>query len=322
MGRTHRVMAVDGSNVLIRSMKAMERAGLSTADGIPTGGVMTFVNSLARHVAEEQPERLVVCWDGGKSAHRVAIYPDYKERRSGRSDDTHSAFAIAKEFLTLAGVHHVEVEGVEADDLIAHYWRTKGNDDRLIILSGDKDFFQLLDGWTEQVRPGTGPTDRWTSNRVRTEWGCKPEHIPYVMALTGDSGDDVPGVHGIGRKTACKLLGKHQWSLDGLLSEAASIPRLAGAEGNVRRNLKLVDLRSPFPGLELAQQPPRFEPTTRESVLWGPLIEFLDRYEFAVIRTRLEAGVLWEDASDGPPAVNRLTKVKWDQLTFDGEVAG
>ena len=299
MGMTQRTLVVDGNNILMRSVKAAEnRVHLSVdLDGreVNTGPLTLFIGLLTKYLRQEGPDRVVVCWDGGRSAHRTAIYPNYKAAREERREEKdYTPFALAKEFLTLAGIHHVEITDVEADDLVAAYWHRKHNEERLIIVSGDKDFLQLLDGWTEQIRPGapTSDAERWTRNRVRTEMGCLPEHLPLTMALAGDAGDGVPGVPGIGHKTACKFLAKHDWSLDALLDARPQHPKLEGYGDYVRRNLALVDLTRPIPGVEVAE-PPKFVPTEPGSLLYGNLTEWLKRLRMEATLDRLATRALW-----------------------------
>lgn len=319
MGVTRRVMVVDGNNLLIRAVKAMERSTSHlSVDDVPTGPLLLFINQLSRHVQAVNPDRLVVCWDGGRSQYRMSVYEDYKSQRRARDPDSPEgySFALSKEFLTLAGLHHVIIEGVEADDLVAHYWREKTNDQRVFILSGDKDFLQLLDGWTEQIRPGSD--ENWTANRVRTEMGCKPEHLPLVMALTGDAGDGVPGIPGFGLKTACKALAAHEWDLERLLAsdDRRWVRKLDGTMPEaVRRNLLLVDLRStpPFDVHIDLPEAPQFAPTTQASVLWSELSGFLDRWRMATVKDRLIAGTLWSSTS---------ATQQQDRLDFSGVTDG
>jgi len=279
-------LLIDGNNLLVRSIKAMERTPLS-ANEVPTGPLLVFVNMLSKYVRLVAPDAVVVCWDGGRSAHRLAIYPDYKSGRGHHDDSRDQHFVLAKEFLSLCNIHHVQVEGVEADDLIAAYCREIQG--KKIILSGDKDFLQLLNDTTDQIRP-TGKDELWDANRVLKETGCKPEHIPFVMALTGDG---VPGVPKIGVKTACKLLAANDWSIPQLLQ--AEVPLLEGNRETVIRNLQLVDLRSPITWVVPVVAPPRFAPTDLSGILLAELLEFLARYRLAAIKTRLIAGSLWQE---------------------------
>jgi 5'-3' exonuclease len=297
VGVTRKVLVVDGNNLVMRSVKAAENRLDLSVDDIPTGPLHLCINMLSRFVRTVKPDRMVVCWDGGRSTYRTALYPAYKGERREHDPDAPEMFAYAqvKEFLSLSGIHHVQMDGVEADDLVAHYWRIKENHERVVILSGDKDFLQLLDGWTEQIRPGNNDDVPWTANRVRTEMGCKPEHVPLVMALTGDQGDGVPGVPGFGTKTAVKFLAKYDWDLERLLSSPEQ--KIAGWELQIRTALALVDLRDPLPynAIGLPQAPP-FRPTDQTSVLWGDLVDFLNRWQLAQTKDRLQEGTLWVDS--------------------------
>ena len=288
-------LLVDASNVIVRSLRAMERTGLS-ADGVPTGALHNFVLTVARHICEEQPTHVAVCWDGGRSVKRVALDPGYKAHRLTQpefeevKDDT---FALAREFCTLAGIFHVGRAGYEADDLIAHYWRQhRPLDDKLVILSNDKDFLQLLiDDNVEQVRLSSAntPTDRWTAERVRADMGCDPRQLAAVMALMGDASDGVPGVRGMGPKTAVKRLAQWRWNLH----EALTLDeRLSPHKERVLTNLRLVDLRQLDSALHLPPLP-EFRPTAPGSALYGELLSYLSRYRMVTIKDRLIAGTLW-----------------------------
>ena len=280
---------MDGNNILIRSIKAAERTGME-ADGVSTGALLLFVNSLSRYARELQPTRLIVCFDGGRSKYRLSIYDQYKSRRASHEGRDHpeSAFGLAKRFLTLVNIPYVEIEGVEADDLIAFYWRNKLEDDRMFIVSGDHDFFQLLGDWTVQIDPGDH--ESWDAQRVERVLGCKPSNLPLVMALTGDKGDDIPGVPGIGTKTAVKMLARNNWDLGRTI---AVEPKLHMKANKIMRNLSLVDLRTGYFSTKQSlsePRPPLFDPETK---MGGPLSNFLTQYQLSSVMERLRDGRLW-----------------------------
>lgn len=284
------VLLVDGNNLLARAVFAAKHARMSV-DGVNTGALLIFVNMLARHIREEHPDSVVVCWDGGRSVYRTGLYPDYKASRGEKpiEEERDEPFGQAKEFLTLAGIHHVERTGWEADDLIACYWRTiRPTDTRLVILSGDKDLLQLVGDHCEQVRPVTppNPTDRWDLARVREKYGVVPADLSKAMAFIGDISDGVPGIKGIGPKKAAKLVTERDWL--SLLDEYDGLDLWH----------RLIDLRSiPFTTLGLSlQQPPPFHPTGPTSITYIDLAQFLDRYRLESVKTRLLTGSLW--ASD------------------------
>lgn len=286
-----KVLLVDATNLLMRAVYASRGQEMS-ADGVFTGGVVIFIKSLARFVREERPDRLAVCWDGGRSAMRTALYPAYKANRRDQPEDLvdsrRDTKGLASEFLSLCGVHHAERPGMEADDLIAAYWtRHRAQDDRVVILSSDKDFLMLLEPGTEQIRLSSAgtPTDRWDTARVHAAHGCLPRDWPAVLALAGDVSDNVPGVPRYGIKTAVKQLAKAGWRIDQIQD-----PRVVTARDQVEVNYRLVDLRNTPPS---AQPAPLFRPTTVVDSMWGPLTDYLHRYRLETIRQNLYQGSLW-----------------------------
>ena len=297
-----RFFLVDANNLLMRAVHAADRTGMGTPEGIATGALLIFTNLLSRHIREEHPTHVLVAWDGGRSAFRTGLYPEYKAHRGERSSspDERGPFSQAKEFCTLAGIHHVERPGWEADDIIACVWqaiRREHPADEVCILSGDKDLLQLLDPRTYQVRPASPPagTDRWTVSRVLDAYGVAPASLSAALALIGDPGDNVPGIHGIGPKKAAKMLAEH-----GSLTRAMEAVRpeeLAQA----RLWHALVDLRT----MNYRQQglyvpiPPRFAPTSFGGVYVTPLLRYLDRYMLESVKVRLTQGTLWQDT---PPS--------------------
>lgn len=290
--REMKTLIYDGNNLAMRSVHAMAKTGLR-ADGVSTGPLVAFANSFSRHVIEEQPDRVVVCWDSGSSEYRLALDPEYKANRKAPDPDfdqtKRTSFGLIKEFLSLCGVMQVERVGYEADDLIAQY--VHHSHGQRVILSSDKDFLQLLSINVEQVRFSAGgtETDRWTIQRVRDEYGCEPNVIPLAMALAGDSGDNVPGVPRFGMKTAIKTLAKHDWSLRDVI---ANEPRVAPYEDQVHKALALVDLRLANRHLLVPKLPP-WEPTRLGSALFGDLVDFLQRYELESIKRRFFADQMW-----------------------------
>lgn len=307
------VLLVDANNLTMRGIHAMGRSGLSV-DGVSTGPLLVVINALSRHVREERPDRVVMCWDSGASHFRKALYPDYKAQRT-QSDPAvaevkEGTFALVKEFLSLANVHQVERPGYEADDLIAWYaeWYhaayplpgAPGPMERresVVILSSDKDFLQLVSEGVEQVRFAShgAPTDRWDYDRVCAEFGCVPAHLPLAMALAGDKIDGVPGVPRYGMKTAVKHLKEAQWRLEAVRDAR---PAVAEHWEQVETSLALVDLRHPRHEMNL-RPAPRFRPTDPSSLLWDALLAFLSRYDLRSVRSRYYDGSIWGESPDG-----------------------
>lgn len=300
------LLLVDGPNLLMRAVMAMNRPGVAllSGDGVPTGPLVAFVNGLSRVVRDERPERVVICWDGPGDSWRTELDPVYKANRHRPDPQSEfevarkGAFALAREFLTLAGIHHVERRSQEADDLIAAYW-AKYRGCSKVIVSNDKDFLQLLDADTELVRLGSSstPTDRWTRERFVAERGYTPDKESLVMALTGDVSDNVPGVPRIGPKTALKLLRSlSEDSGDWHLHRVVQHPRVASHGMRVVANYNLVNLLPPtWNHWSLVELPdlPLFRPTQAGHALYGALLAFLTRHRLASIEARLHEGELW-----------------------------
>jgi DNA polymerase-1 len=288
-----KVLLVDGNNLLIRAMKATEYGVDMTANGVSTAALVVFINTLTRHVREQQPDKMVVAWDSRTgSDYRLAIDPEYKANRALATLDWEERkgenFWLAKEFLACCNIFQVSRPGVEADDIIAAYWRQCRYRHKVVILSSDKDFMQLLTDGTEQIRLSAGgaPTDVWTEERVVEEYGYHPSNIGKIMALTGDKGDNVPGIPGIGPKTAVKILAEADWDLDRV--EHKKITDRAA----LATNYSLVDLRGSRM-LDVTNVIPDFDPTRPGQALAAGLVSFCETYRLNKVETNWIAGTLW-----------------------------
>lgn len=286
-------LLIDGNNILVRAVEATRRAAMHAADGTDTSALVAFTKTLARHLREECPFRTVVLWDAGYE-RRLRLYPAYKATRPQAPDEyRHYSRVMVREFLTLARIPQQHIEGEEADDLIAAHWRTATAP--VVILSNDKDLLQMV-GLTptgqacEQIRLSSWdtPTDRWDAARVEQHFGCTPEQLPLVMALAGDASDNIPGVRGIGMKTAVKHLSAAEWDLT-----AVEHPGIATAreDGSVAVYRQLVDLRETT--LAVPSVPPLCLTTPGPDQDWRALAGFLARYQLKDLERRMLAGDLW-----------------------------
>ncbi len=281
------LLLVDGNNLFARAWHATRNEAM-TADGESTAALVVFTNILLRHIREEEPDRVVVCWDGGGSRYRSNLLPSYKaNRRTATSMRTSRERLLVKEFLSLAGVFHSERPGVEADDLIAKYWYEA--EEKIVLVSEDKDFLQLV-GWNPrgydcEVLRSTG--ERWNRFTVQDKFGIPPEWMTTWMALVGDTSDNIPGVPGIGPVRATQLVQEARGDLESIEDEKVreNLPQ-------ARLSRVLVNLRLPLPGLD-APPPPLFHPTSRDSSLYDGLIAFLGRYELKQLLARTMSGTLW-----------------------------
>jgi DNA polymerase-1 len=307
----------------MRSVKAMQYSGLSSSSGVATGPLLAFINGMSRICREEDPDGLVVCWDSRKARWRNKVSASYKGNRSDAPADEfkESPFGLAKEFLALANIAQNEVDGAEADDLIAAYWQRgpAAPDDvttgHMTIVSSDKDFLQLLAPRVDQVRLSTAdtPTDRWTHRRVLQDRGIPPMHLAKSMAMTGDVSDNVIGLRGIGPKKALKLLEANGWDLE---KAVAGFPE--EDRDRVMTNLDLVDLRVRRDWIGVGPVPV-FDPTRVSSSLSEHLVNFLNRYQMQSVLSRYYLGGLW--GSD-TPVQQRLHQEAPVDTVIDGLAEG
>lgn len=210
---------IDGSGYIFRAYYALPP--LTSPKGVPVGAVYGFCNMLHRLIEKIDSNRLLVVFDAGRRTFRQDIYPEYKSHRPPPPDDLIPQFPLIREACKALGVPSVELQGFEADDLIAAYAKVgleKG--DKVQIISADKDLMQLL-------RPGISMWDplknREIDNQVVFEkFGVSPDKVIDVQALCGDSSDNIPGVPGFGPKTSAELI-QIFGTLENLLSNISEI---------------------------------------------------------------------------------------------------
>lgn len=220
-----KVVLVDGNNLLFRSYYATLYTGniMRNRDGFPTNGLYGFVNMINKIVAEENPKYMMVAFDIGKT-FRHEKYKDYKGGRRETPEDLKVQFPIAKKILTAMGIKYLECEGYEADDIIGTIssWCDKDPEYEALIVSSDKDLLQLISD--ETVVKLLKPKDYIVMDKATfiQTYGFEPIKMIDLKALMGDASDNIPGVKGIGEKTAIKLLTQYG-SLDGIYENIDNI---------------------------------------------------------------------------------------------------
>lgn len=220
-----KVVLVDGNNLLFRSYYATAYTGniMRNRDGFPTNGLYGFVNMINKIVAEENPKYMMVAFDIGKT-FRHEKYKDYKGGRRETPEDLKVQFPIAKKILTAMGIKYLECEGFEADDIIGTIssWCDKDPEYEALIVSSDKDLLQLISD--ETVVKLLKPKDYIMMDKATfiQTYGFEPIKMIDLKALMGDASDNIPGVKGIGEKTAIKLLTQYG-SLDGIYENIDNI---------------------------------------------------------------------------------------------------
>jgi DNA polymerase-1 len=277
------VFLIDGSGFIFRAFHALPP--MTRADGTPVNAVYGFVNMLLKLIEDADAEYVAVVFDRARRTFRNDLYADYKAHRPEPPEELVPQFAIAHESVRAMNVAELGIEGFEADDLTATYARlAREAGHQVTIVSSDKDLMQL-------VGPGVAMFDAMKNRtigpeQVKEKFGVGPEKVVDVQALAGDTSDNVPGVPGIGVKTAAQLI-EEFGDLDALLSRANEIPQpkrreaLVNHAGDARVSRELVRLKDDVP-IEGGLAPLKKRPPD-----WPKLLAFLAEQNFRSIATRV-----------------------------------
>jgi DNA polymerase-1 len=286
-----KLLLVDGYYYAYRSFHALP--GLTNPAGEPTGAVYGFLKSLRRMLKDLAPARAAVVWDEGLPERRTSLQPAYKAQRAEMPETLEAQLELMREMITLLGFSSVSLPNTEADDLMASYAlaaRAKGWE--CVIATADKDLFQIV---ASDIRVySTNKTDLKTpqdsyalldEDRVLEKWGVLPQQLGDILAIVGDSADNIPGIAGIGPKGASALISK--WgSLTGIYENIQSvgseklIAKLVDGHARVFENREMVrldeDLPLPTPIEELHIAP-----------MYDALIPALERCGFKSLRQEM-----------------------------------
>lgn len=285
-----RLLLVDGHYYLYRSFFAIR--GLTNSKGEPTNAIYGFVKALRRMLADLKPDYAAVVWDAGLPERRTALQPEYKQHRDAMPDDLEVQQEPIQEIVPLMGVASVFLENHEADDLIASYVEEACRHGiECVVATNDKDILQMVrEGVsiysTAKADVGEGKVGFKLLGvpEVRAKWGVEPSLIADVLALTGDSADNISGVPGVGGKTAAKWISQYG-SLDRILGDAALDPKVRekveASRDQITQNRQMValdlDLPLPMPIAEMSVAP-----------CYPELIEELRKCEFRSLTAEVE----------------------------------
>jgi DNA polymerase-1 len=241
----NRIFIIDGSSYLYRAYHAMPP--LSTSTGKPTGAVKGVTNMLMNLKKESEGSPIIVVFDAKGKNFRHTVYEEYKSNRPPMPDDLREQLKPVKDICKAIGFPLLEVEGVEADDVIATLVAMARKKDFYSVVSSlDKDLMQLVeDPFTTLMNTMTHKT--FDETKVFEKFGVKPSQIRDMLALVGDTSDNIPGVPKVGQKTAAKWLNEYE-DLDTIKANAESFPGVVGNNlreflPNLDRNVELVSLK-------------------------------------------------------------------------------
>lgn len=286
-----RLLLIDGHYYLYRSFFAIR--GLTNSRGEPTNAIYGFLKAMRKMVADLRPDLGAVVWDHGLPDRRTSLQSGYKQHRPEMPSEMRSQEAWLQSKLPLTGFSSLSTPNTEADDLIASYTQKAVADGHnVVIATNDKDILQLTSERvviysTAKADAGTNGFALLGPREIREKWGVEPSQIAEVLALTGDSSDNIPGVPGVGAKTASQLIRSYQ-TVDNLLKQIDIIQpeklreRLASARDLIQANRRMVALDDDLPlpkAIEELQIVPQY----------GPLLAALQECEFKTLLKEVEA---------------------------------
>ncbi len=246
MAKKARLVLIDGKAVFYRAYHAL--GNLSSPEGMPTGGVYGFAQMTLKAYQDLKPDFAILCWDKAKTAldKRLEMYSAYKATRKVMPDDFKAQIPYVKQFAEALGLPLVELDGYEADDIIGTIIQQADPNLEIIVVTNDRDTFQLLDNHPNVVvytqRKGMTDTVIMDSKAAIEKYGITPGQVVDYKALAGDSSDNIPGVAGIGDKTAVSLLNTYD-SLDGVYEHLDEIPGKVGEKLRTDKDMAYLSQR-------------------------------------------------------------------------------
>ena len=298
-----RLLLIDGHSMAYRAFFALPAENFTTAQGQHTNAIYGFATMLISLLKDEKPTHVAVAFDVSRKTFRTEIFPDYKANRAKTPDEFRSQMSYLHELVKGFGINQFELEGFEADDIIATITkRAEKEGAEVLICTGDRDSFQLVTDQTTVLYPKRGVSEmaRMTPDSVQEKYGMSPDQYPDFAALRGDPSDNLPSIPGVGEKTAAKWVVEYG-SLKELLSQVEKVGGKVGDSlranvENVKRNRELTQL--------LHDAPIDF---TIDALAWSgvresDLTNLFEQLEFRTLKDRLKV------ISTGEPTSEKKSK--------------
>jgi len=286
---TKKLLLIDGHSMAYRAFFALPAENFTTAQGQHTNAIYGFATMLISLLKDEKPTHVAVAFDVSRKTFRSEIFPEYKASRAKTPDEFRSQMSYLHELVKGFGINQFEIEGFEADDIIATITkRAEKEDVEVLICTGDRDSFQLVTKQTTVLYPKRGVSEmaRMTPDAVQEKYGMSPEQYPDFAALRGDPSDNLPSIPGVGEKTAAKWVVEYG-SLVQLLSQSEKVAGKVGESlraniENVKRNRELTQLLHDVP-LDF----------TIDALAWSGVTEsdltaLFEQLEFRTLKDRLK----------------------------------
>ena len=285
-----KVLLIDGMALAYRSHFAFIRANLVNNEGISTGSIMGFANTVDKLIEEYEPSHLAVAWDTHAPTFRHDWDERYKAQRPPQPEELRVGIPLIKEMLGFWNIPNIEKDGYEADDIIGTLaYSIEAGEAEVFLVTPDKDFMQLVNDYVCMLKPNNknGGFDRVDEDGVKEYFGVYPNQVIDVLALLGDASDNIPGVPGIGKKGAPKLIEQFE-SLDNLLDQASTISAKRQRESLIefadeaRHARKMVTIKTDVPGVQSWTDLVRADPD------WSNLAVFFSRMGFRSLTRKYE----------------------------------
>ena len=248
-----KLLILDGHSMAFRAFYALPVENFATSAGQPTNAIYGFASMLINLIRDEKPTHIATAFDVSRKTFRSEKFPEYKANRAATPEEFRSQVSYINELLDAFAIPHFELEGYEADDVIATFVKHFSDDAEIFICSGDRDSFQLVSDQVTVLYPKKGVTElaRMTPSAVLEKYGLTPKQYPDFAALRGDPSDNLPSIPGVGEKTATKWI-QEFGSLSELIAKVDTVPGKAGealrtALPSVITNRELTQLRSDLP---------------------------------------------------------------------------
>lgn len=312
-------LMVDGSSLIFRAFYAIRH--LTSKDGIATNGVYGFLNMYLKAVEDIKPDYIMVAFDRAEKNFRVEDYEAYKANRQETPSELSAQFGILKELLQLMGIKSLDMAGYEADDIVATVARMASEEKiNSYLLTGDRDYFQLVDPYTRVLftKKGISRLEIIDEEKIYQDYGLKAIDLIEVKGLMGDKSDNIPGVKGVGEKTAIKLV-KEYGSIEKIYENIDSIAGkklkenlieeketafLSRKLGTIYRQVPLdMEISDFIPGeIDKEKLQDRFERLNFKSLA--------DRFEFKKKGQLIEEEAILTDSDDWKELADRIKKEK------------
>ncbi|NCU82218.1 MAG: DNA polymerase I [Actinobacteria bacterium] len=248
-----KLLILDGHSMAFRAFYALPVENFSTSAGQPTNAIYGFASMLINLIRDEKPTHIATAFDVSRKTFRSEKFPEYKANRAATPEEFRSQVSYINELLDAFEIPHFELEGYEADDVIATFVKKFSNQAEIYICTGDRDSFQLVSDRVTVLYPKKGVTElaRMTPDAVLEKYGLTPKQYPDFAALRGDPSDNLPSIPGVGEKTATKWI-QEFGTLSELIAKVDIVPGKAGGAlraglASVITNRELTQLKSDLP---------------------------------------------------------------------------